>query len=423
MEQDPTHGEAEIVYPVPEDESERLAFLNSCVLSFSPVEREFDELTRIAADIYGVPIALVTLIGKDLQWIHGRTGLSLDWSSRTTSFCAHTIVNDSPFIVRDASIDRRFANNPLVVGEPHIQFYAGAPITTRDGVRLGAVCIIDTVARPYFKKEDAKTLISLANLTARRLEARRGEVEGRAVGGFAEATALAILTSNSSGLITSWNRAAENMFGFSRDEAIGRPMDIIIPDRFQGGHRKSLEHVAAGGDTKLVGKTIEVVARRADDSEFPIEISIAAWPTVGGVAFGAHIQDISVRRLREAELEHTAAHDQLTGLQNPKAFRNEVQRRIDRSQSAGLLVLDLDGFKFVNDSLGHAVGDSLLQALAIRLRGIADSGWTIGRLGGDEFAILLPNGDLFAVREAAGAVLNILAKVFQVANHRFEVAP
>ncbi|WP_375428542.1 putative bifunctional diguanylate cyclase/phosphodiesterase [uncultured Sphingomonas sp.] len=411
------------MYPIPEDEAERLELLSACALTGRPARREFDEITRLAAELFDAPIALVTLVTEHEQWLHGRTGLQVDGTRRDVSFCAHAIASDRPFIVTDAAADPRFAENVLVTGEPYIRFYAGAPITTRDGVRVGAVCVIDREPRPHFKSEEARPLVRLARMVARSIEARRHENEGKAVGSFAEATALAILTTDAEGVITSWNGAAERMFGYLRMDAVGRSMDLIIPERFHDAHHAGLERVKRGGETKLVGKTVEVTARRADGEEFPIELSISAWPTPAGVALGAHAQDVSVRHARDAALEHLAAHDQLTGLLNPKAFRERLRQRLDDGRSAAVLAFDLDGFKAVNDSLGHDVGDALLQALAIRLRSATSPDWVIGRLGGDEFAVLLsPEADLFTAREAACALLGAFVGVFHVAGHRLNLA-
>ena len=411
------------MYPVPQDEAERLDFLSSCALTGRPAEREFDEVTRLAAELFDAPIALVTLIAQADQWFHGRTGIRIDGTPRDLSFCAHAIANDGAFIVRDATADPRFADNPLVTGEPGVRFYAGAPVTTAGGVRLGAVCVIDREPRPDFRDEDARPLVRLARMVARRLEAKPGEGEGRAVGSFAEATALAILTTDAEGLITSWNASAERLFGHARADAIGRSMDLIIPDRFRAAHHAGLERVRRGGATRVVGKTVEVIARRADGTEVPIELSISAWPTRSGPALGAHAQDISERRAREASLEHVAAHDGLTGFLNPKTFRERLVHRLEEDASAAVLAFDLDGFKLVNDTLGHAVGDALLQALAVRLRGVAGADWTIGRLGGDEFAVLLPGAaDLFAAREAASTLLGAFASVFHVCGHRLQLS-
>ena len=407
--------------PIPADEADRLHHLSSYPLNTRPGEGELDELATIAADLYKTPIALVTLVTEFDQVIHGRTGLQLDSTPRAVSFCSHVIAGDGPMIVHDATTDPRFAENPLVTGEPHIRFYAGAPIVTRAGVRLGALCIIDRVAHPGFAAAEAQQLVQLAGLAARRIEARRFEATGKAVTGFTDATALAILTADPDGTITSWNTAAEQLFGFPRGDAIGRSINIIVPARFLEAHNAGLDRVKQGGKTRLVGKTVEVIACHADGHEIPIELSLSAWPTVSGVALGAHAQDISDRRAREAKLEHLAAHDQLTGLLNPKCFRERISQRIEAQESAAVLSFDLDGFKVVNDTLGHAVGDALLQCLAVRLRSACSADWVIGRLGGDEFAILLPAGDLFAARDAAGAVLASFLQPFQVNGHQLQL--
>lgn len=409
------------MFQIPDDEADRLQFLSNYPLDTRPAEGDLDELAKLASDLYETPMALVTLITEVDQVIHGRTGIHIDSTPRAVSFCAHVIAGEGPMIVNDASTDPRFKNNPLVTGEPHIRFYAGAPLMTRDGVRLGAICVIDRAARPDFDHAETGQLVQLASMAARRIEARRDEAVGRAVSGFADATALAILTADADGVITSWNSAAERMFGFARVEAIGQKTDIIVPSRFQHAHNAGLARVKDGGKTRLVGKTVEVIACCADGREIPIELSISAWPTPSGVALGAHAQDISVRRAREAELEHLAAHDQLTGLLNPKAFRERLWQRIEAAKSAAVLSFDLDGFKVVNDTLGHAVGDALLQNLAVRLRSFCRSDWVIGRLGGDEFAVLLPEGDLFAARDAANAVLASFVEPYQVDGHQLQL--
>ena len=407
--------------PIPADEADRLQYLLSYPLNTRPVEGELDELAALAADLYKTPIALVTLVTEFDQVIHGRTGLQLDSTPRAVSFCAHVIAGDGPLIVHDAATDPRFAHNPLVTGEPHIRFYAGAPIVTQTGVRLGAICVIDRVPHPGFAAADTRQLVQLAGLAARRIEDRRYEATGRAVSGFADATALAILTADPDGIITFWNTAAEQLFGFPRADAIGRSIDIIVPARFQDAHNAGLSRMKQGGKTRLVGKTVEVIACRADGHEVPIELSLSAWPTASGVALGAHAQDISIRREREAKLEHLAAHDQLTGLLNPHCFRERIRQRIEAEESAAVLSFDLDGFKVINDTLGHAVGDALLQCLAVRLRSVCGPDWGIGRLGGDEFAILLPGGDLFGARDAANAVLASFFDPFEVDGHQLQL--
>ena len=412
-----------MTHPLPHDEAERLDFIVGAGLATRPTEREFDEVGRLAAELYAAPIALVTLVAQDEQWVHGRAGITIDGTARSVSFCAHTVAGNEPFIVRDAALDPRFARNELVTGKPHVRFYAGAPITTRDGLRLGAVCVVDRTPRPDFAEGETGPLVRLARIVAQRFEARRDEAPGLAAGGFAEATALAILATDADGAITFWNAAAERMFGYTREQAVGESIDLIVPERCQEAHRAGLDRVKRGGETKLVGKTVEVTARRADGEEFPIELSISTWRTAGGMALGAHAQDISVRRAREATLEHIAAHDQLTGLLNPKAFREQLRLRLGAGERGAVLAFDRAGFKAVNDSLGHGVGDAVLLARAGRARSGADAGWVIGRLGGDDFVVLLPpDADLFAARRAAAALLEALAGVFHVAGHRLHLS-
>lgn len=131
----------------PADESGRLQALRKMDILDSPPEAMFDDLTALAAQIVGVPVALVTLIDTERQWFKSHHGLALTQIPRKWAFCAHTILSDTVFEVSDAAQDPRFASNPLVVGEPNIRFYAGTPLRTQDGHNLGTLCVIDRVPR------------------------------------------------------------------------------------------------------------------------------------------------------------------------------------------------------------------------------------------------------------------------------------
>ena len=129
--------------PLPDDEERRLQALHQCgVLDTEPEER-FDRYTRIASALFGVPIALVSLVDTDRLWFKSRHGLDASETSRDMAFCAHAILGDEVLHVPDALQDLRFADNPLVTGEPHIRFYAGAPLTLADGSQAGTLCLID----------------------------------------------------------------------------------------------------------------------------------------------------------------------------------------------------------------------------------------------------------------------------------------
>tara|TARA_R110000772_G_scaffold62593_1_gene140653 strand:+ start:1089 stop:3485 length:2397 start_codon:yes stop_codon:yes gene_type:complete len=139
----------------------RLAALDRLEVLDTPAEPLFDSLTELAAQAFSVPIALISLVDRERQWFKACVGLDVDHTARDISFCQHAIVSDDVLVVHDASADDRFRSNPLVTGPPAIRFYAGAPLVTHDGYRLGTLCIIDTVPR-VFSGADALRLKAIA---------------------------------------------------------------------------------------------------------------------------------------------------------------------------------------------------------------------------------------------------------------------
>ncbi len=157
---------------VPLDEQSRLASLESTGLLDSAAEERFDRYTRLVRKLFDVPIALVSLVDRDRQWFKSKQGLKVPETPRDISFCGHAILKDEVFVIEDASRDVRFDDNPLVTERPSIRFYAGAPISTPDGQRIGTLCIIDTEPRDIVGV-DIESLRDIAAMVSNELAALR----------------------------------------------------------------------------------------------------------------------------------------------------------------------------------------------------------------------------------------------------------
>lgn len=147
--------------PIPKDEALRIKNLHDLAILDTPPEARFDQITQEAKTYFGVPIAVISLVDTNRQWFKSCTGLDVCETSRDVSFCGHTILTYSPLVVEDALQDERFADNPLVTGEPFIRFYAGFPLVYPDKTKLGTLCIIDTKPRVFTENEVDK-LVDLA---------------------------------------------------------------------------------------------------------------------------------------------------------------------------------------------------------------------------------------------------------------------
>jgi phosphoribosyl 1,2-cyclic phosphodiesterase len=155
--------------PVPKDEERRLRALQQTGLLDTEAEERFDRYTRIATALFDVPIAMVSLVDRDRQWYKSRVGTDVSETGRDRAFCAHVILGDEVMQVPDALVDDRFADSPLVTGEPRIRFYAGAPLSLGDGSAVGTLCVIDHRAR-NLDQGQLRLLSDLAKLVERELQ-------------------------------------------------------------------------------------------------------------------------------------------------------------------------------------------------------------------------------------------------------------
>jgi GAF domain-containing protein len=162
----------EVMRPlIPQDEAERLVELRLSGAVDSTPEERFDKITRMAQRMFKAPFAAVSFVEGDRQWFKSKQGLALPDTSRDHSFCGHAINSSEVYVVEDAVLDPIFAQNPMVLEEPRIRFYAGYPVQGRGGHNVGTLCIIDTEPR-QFTEADRETLKDLAEMVEKELRAK-----------------------------------------------------------------------------------------------------------------------------------------------------------------------------------------------------------------------------------------------------------
>jgi GAF domain-containing protein len=227
--------------PTPVDESRRLSALHALDLLDTPPDARFDAITRAAAGVFGMPVTLLSLVDESRQWFKSRHGLEAAETPRDISFCGHAILSDETFIVEDALADARFTDNPLVTGKPHVRFYAGRPLATPDGARIGTLCLIDSVPR----KLTAEQRIGL-NVLGAWAEAEIALVaERRSVRGFAghllERTAEAVLVADEAGLLRTASPAALQLLRRGFAALSGLALGELVAEADRGAFEAGLE--------------------------------------------------------------------------------------------------------------------------------------------------------------------------------------
>jgi diguanylate cyclase (GGDEF)-like protein/PAS domain S-box-containing protein len=228
-----------------------------------------------------------------------------------------------------------------------------------------------------------------------------------------EASLDCIISMNHEGKIEEFNPAAEQTFGYRREDVIGRSLaDVIIPPSLRKQHRDGVRRFLATGEGAVIGKRLELTGMRSDGNEFPVELTVTRVNVPGPPFFTGFIRDISQRKKLEDEIARRALYDSLTDLPNRVLFRNRLEHALagalrDRL-SLCLLMIDLNGFKAINDTFGHPVGDEVLIQTSRRIRSCLRPGDTAARLGGDEFAVLL---DGAAIKDAVAVAERILEAV------------
>lgn len=291
--------------PTPPEEWRRLSALRALGVLDTEPDPELDAITSFASELFEAPIALISLVDEKRQWFKSKVGLDIVETDRDVAFCGYTILSDDNLVVLDTHADERFRDHPLVVGEPNIRFYAAAPLTLAGGERVGTLCVISPNPRTEFSPRDARALRTLSRQVVTFFENRRTLSEQRIARLVADTATDAFVASDPDGAIIYWNRGAEALFGYTSEEALGSPLDIIVPPEHRGAHLAGMKRLRNGGTPRLVGKTIEIPTVCKDGSRVMVELTLGMWSEPSSdrpSGFASIMRDVSQRKMTEKKL-------------------------------------------------------------------------------------------------------------------------
>jgi len=210
-----------------------------------------------------------------------------------------------------------------------------------------------------------------------------------------DATHDAVIVINQRGLVTLFNPAAEELFGWNRDEMLGGTLDVLMPEGYRMQHRQDVASFFNTGEpSEAIGRSLELLAVHRSGREFPIELGLSVGHCGSQRFVLAILRDISSQRQVEREIKQLAYYDSLTGLPNRALLEDRCRRVLSTAERSGrmaaLLFVGVDNLKAINDTRGHACGDRVLKLIAQRLVALVKDGMTVVRWDGDKFIVLLP---------------------------------
>ncbi len=401
--------------PILSNEAQRLRALKRYAILDTLPEQAYEDVVFLASQICQVPIAMVTFIDNDRQWFKARKGMPLSETKREHAFCAHAIAMPDTFVVPDATQDERFVRNPLVVGDPNIRFYAGAPLVTPEGQALGTVCVIDREPREL-SAQQLKALQALSRqvMTQLELRVRMREMDEtqQLFRVFADNTPMLAYIKSEDGCYEFANVPFLKRFNLTSEQVVGHYDTELWSPEVVERIRASEQKVMATGRSSVTLETTQAL----DGSQVYWQVYKFSllWNTqrsIGSIAvdvseskhYEQKLEEIRGQlEARNAILHELSTTDELTGAHNRRSFvaclRIEWERSARLKAPLSLLMIDVDHFKAYNDSFGHPAGDQALQQLAQLLRQTARTVDIVSRYGGEEFSVILPDADAAGAR-------------------------
>ncbi len=392
----------------------------------------FEKICRIIVDFGHAKMAWVGEVNPDTRQVNvaAAFGIGLEYLNKVSISadpekpngrgpCARAIITDQPYWLTD------FQTNPMATlwhaSASEFSWKAAAFLPLHTEGKVVACLSLYASEEHAFDPDTQRLLIDMvANIDfaldrfavqQERTQYQQSLLASEQRARLVMENALdAIINMDIGGFIIEWNKAAERIFGYRRSDAVGRSLaEVIVPEVYREAHNKGLQRLQHSGESKLLGRSIEITAMRSNGTEFPVELTIIEIISSGERYYSAFLRDITRRKDYEARIKFLANYDALTSLPNRNLLNERVTREIENAWANdgqfALMFLDLDHFKDVNDSLGHRYGDSLLIELTKRFQKLVRPEDTICRLGGDEFVFLLAGSGHDAAKEVVERLL------------------
>ena len=400
-----------------------------------------DDLTRLAAEVCGAPGSLLSIAGFERVRHISRFGASSDDTASEDSLVSRAILAEGLFVVSDTLNDTGSNRNGEVSSGRDVRFFAGAPLITPEVQVIGVLSVIDHKPR-MLNEAQARALSSLAHAAMAGLEVRRKTIELEQAVTEREKAFLALTASEercamllrgASDGLWEWDLETNEMefcsrwkamLGYEEHELKSRP-----DEWFNRVHIEDIERVQSEMMSHLLGLTTQFqcehrVRRHDGTYRWMLSRGLAVLDSNRFVyRMTGSLTDVTDQKQAEKLLLHNAFHDALTGLPNRALFMDRLKHALVEGKkgegySFGVLFLDLDRFKVVNDSLGHQIGDQLLVATARRLESCLRPGDIVARLGGDEFAVIVDHvRHVSDAIQAAERIREHLAAPFNLSGH------